>query len=196
VSHSVPVGCLWQGQLVRLRAVQPSDWETFHAWDQDTDAARQSYFIPFPRSPEGTQRWTEETALRPPEGDAFRFAIETLAGDLVGTLNTTACNAHNGTFAYGIAIGAEHRRKGYASEAIALALRYYFAELRYQKAHTVVYSFNEPSLRLHEHLGFVREGCQRRMIYTNGQYYDAILFGITAEEFAERLAARLKDRLP
>jgi RimJ/RimL family protein N-acetyltransferase len=169
VSLSMLTDSLWQGRLVRLGAVQPSDWEDFHAWDQDTDAARQSYFIPFPRSPEGTRRWTEETALRSPQGDAFRFAIETLACSLVGTLNTNACDARNGTFAYGIAIGAEHRRKGYASEAIALPMRYYFAELRYQKAHTLVYSFNEPSLRLHERLGFVREGCQRRMIYTNGQ---------------------------
>jgi len=50
-----------------------------------------------------------------------------------------------------------------------LALRYYFAELRYQKAHTLAQSLNVPAPRLHEQLGFVREGCQRRMIYTNRQ---------------------------
>jgi RimJ/RimL family protein N-acetyltransferase len=40
-------------------------------------------------------------------------------------------------------------------------------------------------IRLHERLGFRREGCLRRMIYTDGQYFDDLIFGLTAEEFAQ-----------
>ena len=42
------------------------------------------------------------------------------------------------------------------------------------------------SIRLHEKLGFQLEGRLRRMIYTNGQFFDELLFGLTAEEFAAR----------
>jgi len=65
-------------------------------------------------------------------------------------------------------------------------LRYYFEELRYQKVTVSVYSFNEESIALHKRLGFKQEGCLRRMIYTRGQYFDRLLFGLTADEFAVR----------
>ena len=173
----------WRGTLVRLRAVEPADWETFQEWNSDSDAARETYYLPFPKSDEAARSWAEKEATKGPENDAFRLVIETLDGEMVGTINTHSCDPRNGTFGYGLAIGESHRRKGYAVEAITLALRYFFGELRYQKATVHVYSSNEPSIQLHEQLGFTLEGRLRRMIYTQGQYLDELLFGITAEEF-------------
>jgi RimJ/RimL family protein N-acetyltransferase len=49
-----------------------------------------------------------------------------------------------------------------------------------------IHEFNTPSIRLHEQLGFVKEGRLRRMIYTGGRFYDALLYGMTREELAER----------
>jgi len=46
-----------------------------------------------------------------------------------------------------------------------------------------VYDFNEPSIQLHEQLGFQREGRLRRHIYTAGRHHDEIVFGMTAAEF-------------
>lgn len=175
---------IWEGTRVRLRAVEPTDWEYFAAWNKDSEAARRSDQIPFPRATEATRRWTEEEALRAPDNDAFRWVIETLDGTFVGSINSHSCEPRNGTFSYGIAIRREHQRKGYAREAITLVLRYFFGELRYQKVVAHVYSFNEPSLHLHERLGFQREGCLRRMIYTNGQFFDDVVWGLTAEEWA------------
>jgi RimJ/RimL family protein N-acetyltransferase len=74
-------------------------------------------------------------------------------------------------------------RKGYASEAILLVLRYYFLELGYQKVTATVYSFNTPSISLHERLGFQPEGRVRRTVYTQGQHFDELIFGMTREEF-------------
>lgn len=64
-----------------------------------------------------------------------------------------------------------------------LFLRYYFMELGYQKVTANVYSFNESSLKLHERLGFIREGQLRNMIYCNGKYHDEIYLGMTKLEF-------------
>ena len=183
-------GYVWEGERVRLRAVEPDDWQTFFDWNRDSDAARSAYRVPFPRSAEGTRRWAAETALRQPEGDVYRWVIENLAGEMVGSINTHSCDPRNGTFGYGITIRQEYQRRGYASEAIALVLRYYFEELRYQKASVRAYSFNEPSIRLHERLGFQLEGRLRREVYTEGRYFDVLAFGITAEEFAARDSGR------
>lgn len=180
---------IWQGQRVRLRAIEPGDWEAFHANDADTEAARSSYHIPPPRSAGASRAWAERESADP-ESDNARFAIETLDGMLVGTLNVFGCAPRNGTFSYGVAIFRPHWRQGYAREAIRLVLRYYFRELRYQKVTASVYDFNEPSLALHRAMGFTQEGRLRCMGFGAGRYYDEIIFGMTREEFD---AASIKD---
>lgn len=89
----------------------------------------------------------------------------------------------SGTFMYGISILPSYRRKGYASEAIRLTLRYYFNERRYQKCTIEVFSYNPASMRLHESLGFTLEGRLRRMVFSGGEFHDALYYGITCEEF-------------
>jgi RimJ/RimL family protein N-acetyltransferase len=174
---------IWQGDKVRLRAIEAGDWEAFHRNDEDSEQARLCYEISFPRSTDGTRRWAEEAARAAPAEDVFRWSIENAAGELAGTLNTHGCDRRCGTFSYGVAIFRAHWRKGYASEAIRIVLRYYFEELGYQKCTVSVYAFNQPSLQLHARLGFQVEGRLRRMIYTGGRYHDEFRLGITAEEF-------------
>lgn len=177
----------WRGDLVRLRAVEPGDWETYHAWNFDDAMMRNLWHIPFPQSREAGRHWAEEASIRRPDGDDARFAIEALAnGAVVGDLTVRDCDRRVGTFTFGVAIDARARRRGYAAEAIRLVLNHYFAELRYQKVSVGVYSFNDASLGLFASLGFAREGRQRRMAYTRGQYFDLVLFGLTAEEFVAR----------
>ena len=176
-------GSSWQGARVRLRAIEPADWTVYHAWDQDADQARNLDAIPFPRSPANTQRWIEAESQRQPDGDNVRFVIENESGEVVGDLTTHGCDQRVGTFAYGIAIRRDQRRKGYAKEAIRLVLRHYFGELRYQKVTVQILDVNQPSIRLHESLGFTREGRLRRTAYTAGRHHDEVIYGLTGEEF-------------
>lgn len=175
---------IWEGERVRLRAVEPEDAEVHWRWDTLTDDLRAADRLYFPRSHAGTRAWAESAGtFDDPNGPAV-MQIESLVGELVGQISTHRCDPRVGTFSYGLAIRPEHRRKGYASEAIHLVLRFYFDELRYQKVTTEVYDWNEPSLRLHERLGFTQEGRLRRMGYSRGRHFDIIVFGMTAEEFA------------
>jgi len=178
---------LWQGNSVRLRAVEVEDWEKFFEWEAGPDVgfARQTYALPFPKSREAAKKWASEQANAKPQNHEFRWVIENLQGEFVGTLNTHGCDARVGTFGYGITLRREHWRKGYASEAIRLVLRYFFRELRYQKVTVDVYAFNTASLELHRKLGFQEEGRLRRMVYTDGNYHDAFILGMTVEEFEE-----------
>lgn len=116
-------------------------------------------------------------------GGIWVAAGENQQGEAVGYIGTQACIPRTGTFSYGIQIASEHQRQGYASAAIRVVLTYFFEELRYQKATIWVHSYNEGSIRLHERLGFTKEGVHRRMAYTGGRHYDVIWFGMTVEEF-------------
>jgi RimJ/RimL family protein N-acetyltransferase len=174
---------IFQGKLVCLRAGEPSEESIWRDWvRQDTDSGRFLYEIPFPL-PRLNAQAAPADEVKPHEGDNFPFTIETLDGEVAGVIHIHHCNMHCGTFMYGVSILPNHRRKGYAAEAVWLALRYYFYERRYQKCTAEVYSFNEASMRLHEQLGFTLEGRLRRMVFTEGKFYDSLFYGMTYEEF-------------
>ena len=175
---------VWEGATIRLRPVVADDWPAFAAWDQEDETSRASYQIDFPRSAEATRTWVEEAATREYRGDRFRWVIARHDGTAAGTINTHTCDARNGTFSFGLAIGQDHRGHGYASQAIRLVLRFYFEELRYQKVTVHVYGWNTASQRLHERLGFQVEGRLRRMTFSHGDHHDTLVYGLTADEFA------------
>jgi RimJ/RimL family protein N-acetyltransferase len=173
----------WQKKKIRLRGIEPSDADHFVRWNLNSERARHLDFVWPPISNSSVHDWVEEQSKQKFEDDAFHWVIENQDGDPVGSISTYKCDPRYGTFSYGIDIAPEHRRKGYASEAIQLVMQYYFGELRYQKVTVPVHGDNESSIRLHEKLGFQREGTHRRMIYTQGRYVDVIWFGMTVEEF-------------
>jgi len=181
----------WQGKKIRLRGIEPSDAESFIRWNLNSERARHLDFVWPPTSKASVQTWVEDWSKRKLENDSFHWVIENFDGEAVGSISTHDCNPRCGTFSYGIDIELEHQRKGYASEAIQLVLRYYFEELRYQKVTVPVHSDNEPSVKLHGKLGFKQEGAHRRMFYTQGRLVDVLWFGMTVEEFHDRAPERL-----
>lgn len=172
----------FEGSSVRLRAVEPEDWEAFNAFDADTEMTRLSSSAHLPASRASLRKWAEEAAKRP-DSDEVTLAIETLDGTVIGSLRVGHVDRRHRVFGYGLAIAADYCRKGYGSEAVRLLLRFYFGELGYQKAEVGVYAFNEASVRFHESLGFQHEGRRRRSHFSGGAFHDVILLGLTAEEF-------------
>ncbi|GGU39044.1 GNAT family N-acetyltransferase [Lentzea flava] len=176
----------WVGKLVRLRAVEPEDWEVFRELDQNTVDERRGSMIRPPRSAARKREWAEQTALKQ-DDDTFVLAIETLAaGVLVGTVSTALVDRRAGRFMYGIALGSEHHRRGYATDAVPLLLNFMFGERRFHKCEAGVWAFNEPSLALQRKLGFTEEGRLRDHEFFAGRHHDVVLFGMTAPEFAAR----------
>ena len=177
------MGDMWTGERIRLRGVEPEDWEGFRDLARDTHDARNADLVEPPRSAESFRAWTAERAGRPPGGDAFRLVIEELAGGtFAGAVTVGETDSRAGRFRTGIEISRAHRRMGYAAEATALVLTYMFAEQRCNKCEVEVYAFNEASLALYRKLGFVEEGRLRMHEYFAGAHHDVVLFGMTADE--------------
>ncbi|HTY08523.1 MAG TPA: GNAT family protein [Candidatus Edwardsbacteria bacterium] len=176
---------IWVSDKVHLRAVEPKDLGTFYrnGREDDTECDRLCDTIHFPRPFEAMKAKVEALAKEEPKDDSFLWMIENRQGQVVGGINTFDCSHRHGTFKYGVAIMRKNWRKGYALEAIIIVLRYFFHEMRYQKATVHIYDFNAPSIKLHESLGFKHEGRLRRMCFTNGEHHDEVLMGMTKEEF-------------
>lgn len=175
----------WQTGKIRLRAVEPGDAELFYRLNQEAAWGRNLDFLWPPTSRTAVAAWAEEQSKKRLEDDSYYWVIETLEGKAIGFIETHHCDRRAGTFSHALGIAPEHRRQGYARDALYLVLKYYFEELRYQKVTTPVHDFNAPSIRFHETLGFTLEGRHRRMGYTEGRYFDVLWFGMTIEEYRE-----------
>ena len=177
---------VWQGKKVRLRGIELSDLDFFFNWNMETETQRNLDWIWFPQSSSSVEEWIKTISLKKGENDEYFFVIEDLEGNAVGTISTNSINKINGSFKYGIAIVDSERSKGYASEAILILLNYFFKELRYHKVNVEVYEFNDSSNNLHKKLGYKKEGQLREVKFTDGKYWDVIIYGMTRNEFFEK----------
>lgn len=177
----------WETEHIRLRQIEPDDWEIFYEWDFDSQVMRDLDEIHFPKSKERYQQWAQEKSKQEAQNDKFFLVIEACETNIIaGSINTQDTDKRVGTFGYGVAIRPDYQRKGYATEAILLLLNYFFEELRYQKCTVNVHEWNSASIKLHERIGFVKEGQHRRMLYTQGRYWDVLYYGMTIEEWREK----------
>ncbi|MBA4741525.1 MAG: UDP-4-amino-4,6-dideoxy-N-acetyl-beta-L-altrosamine N-acetyltransferase [Azoarcus sp.] len=80
--------------------------------------------------------------------------------------------------------------KGTGTMLGASALDYAFESLEVHKVCGQALDFNEASIRLHQHLGFVQEGVMREQHLVQGAYCDLILFGLLGTEWPPSVLQR------
>lgn len=179
----------WTGGRIRLRGIEPDDWTAFMGFTADEEGLGD--VIQPPRSAESFRAWVREQSVAGTDGDCFGLTVEAVdTGEAVGVIGSRMADPRSGWFEYGITLGAEHRRKGYATEAVVTLLRYMFAERRYHRCQVRIFAHNEGSLALHRRLGFVEEGRLRDHVFFAGEYHDLVMMGMLADEFAGRHAPR------
>ncbi len=174
----------WQGKLVRLSGMCEEDAELAFLERLDSPARQLLQGgIELPTTVESQRESIAKyTDCRDADGLVL-FTIRNLSDQRVGVLSLHSRDQKNGVFSFGVSISLPHRKQGYAEDAVRLLMKYCFWEQRYQKCNSACLHTNTASIRLHEKLGFLHEGCRRRVCFMNGQYYDEVLFGITREEF-------------
>ncbi|WP_430624084.1 GNAT family N-acetyltransferase [Polycladospora coralii] len=84
---------------------------------------------------------------------------------------------------------AEHKGKGFGSEAMKLMLNYGFGILNLHRIELNVFAYNEHARRTYEKLGFEVEGIAREALYYDHAYHDSINMSILKREFQERYLA-------
>lgn len=179
----------WQGERVRLRPMRRGDEDLWLSEEQsDSEATRLlGYGIELPKSEVAAAAFIEEHAEFNNKARRIMFSIESLNGELIGGINIHSMNSQNGTFETGTRVYQAFRGVGYGFDAKIVVLRYAFHELRYQKYNIRCLDTNAPMVAHAKRLGCREEGRIRRQIYTDGQYHDELIFGLTREEFDDLL---------
>ncbi len=172
----------FEGSLVRLRAIEESDLERIHDLFNDPDVLYFLQSVVFPEPTAGTRRWWAESRKR--RGDVS-FAIETLAGELVGAVGLHGAEGPQRSATLGVWIGKPFWDRGYGTDAVRTACRFGLREMNLRRVGLHVHETNPRGIRSYQKVGFREEGRLRQSHFTDGRPVDTIVMGLLASELIE-----------
>lgn len=172
---------------VELRLPTPEEAEAF----LDLVLRNRDHFRPYePRRPGayftlGGQRDQISAAQRQAEtGERYEFGIwQRNNGALVGRISLGGISRgalQNAYLGYGIDI--DHGGRGYATQAVRLAVRVAFDDLKLHRVQAAVVPENSASARVLAKVGFREEGLARRYLFLDGQWKDHRMFALTVDD--------------
>ncbi|MEU0391792.1 GNAT family protein [Streptomyces sp. NPDC006208] len=169
------------GDLVKLRAMGPSDAEALWRWNHDPDVMRWMDDT-YPQSLAQVEKWMTERA-RNTYADVL-FGIEVLGdGKLIGLVALHGAEPEKGCAELDIYLGEKDSwGGGYATDAMRTACRYGFDDMRLHKITLTVVTENHAAHRVYEKVGFVDEGRLRQVFRREGQWYDMFTMGLLEGE--------------
>jgi RimJ/RimL family protein N-acetyltransferase len=148
------------------------------------------------------KEWLERTIGR---DDVEMFAV-ILVGAIVGAVGLTsiAPAQRRSDWVFYLSCSVRGEAFGATNDGLfALALlsalefkflNWAFGDKGLHKLNGEVLRFNEAVIALHKKFGFSEEGVRRDHIFRNGEWIDAVLLGMTEEEWSDR-SAILRERL-
>lgn len=182
------------GERVYLRPVEKEDAELMAI-----GAAEENEFMMqrwrIPASPIAWEQWVVDMhKSQPPE--EFEVAVCLREDDkLIGTVGLFGIDYVNRTAETGSwMIFAEHRSKGYGTEAKHLLLEYAFDRLQLHVLYSWVWEPNKRSAAALMKQGYSPAGRLKRQELMAGVYYDGMLFDIKREEWLAAREAWMQNR--
>jgi diamine N-acetyltransferase len=172
---------LLTGELIRLRALEPTDLNRLYRWENDSSIWSVSgTMAPF-------SRYVLEEFVNQAHQDIYTNKQLRLIIDLkyisdseepdepkaVGCVDLFEFDPRNRKAGLGILIADRaDRGKGYATEALHLVVEYSFQVLDLHQLYCNVRVDNESSIALFKKSGFEVTGLKQDWVYENGRYID------------------------
>jgi len=162
-----------EGESVLLRAMEPEDVDVLYKWENDTGVWKVSNTIA-PFSKYILREFIDNQRYDMFETKQIRLIIESKAERRpVGTIDLFDLDPYNRRAGVGVLIyESRDKRQGYASEALALLIRYCFQTLMLNQLHCNVPAMNVPSLGLFQSKGFSIVGLKKEWVKTTSGWQD------------------------
>ncbi|AMQ18037.1 GNAT family N-acetyltransferase [Thermococcus peptonophilus] len=171
-----------KGKLVSLAVPTKDDVRRAWLWYNDRDVRR------FLSDPDGLfffedeLEWYEAVRRGKRENRVFTV-LETSSKSPVGFVGLHKINHKDGHAELGYFIAKEYWNRGYATEAVELALKYAFEWLNLRKVYARVYEPNIASIRVLEKNGFELVGRMKKHSHIPGYgFVDELIFEKFREE--------------
>lgn len=164
-------------ERVYLRALEPEDYKTSIKWRKDDVIWEMlggtKYFV----SSAYEKKWVEDTIYNSKD---VKLAICLCENDrYIGNVYMTdidqlrrSCHSH-------ILIGEKDCwGKGYAREALLMAVRYMIKERNIHRIQAAVLESNKQSLNMHKKCGYKVDGLLRDSVYKNGKFQNQYVLSL------------------
>ena len=167
---------------VYLRALEPEDYKTSVKWRNDDGVTSRLGGAKFFVSNEVEKQWVQNTIN---QNKDIKLAICTIEGNLyIGNVYLTNIDYVNQKAHSHILIGNhDYWNGGYGTEAMRLLLDYAFNQRNLRRIEATVLDDNIASQKLHEKLGYKKEGLLRQSVYKDGMFKNQIKYGLLKSEY-------------
>lgn len=180
---------------VTLRPLEPDDMDNIYTWFTDIETGFWGGWTPAieqPFSRHAFRAFFEQNLVQAKDTQVM-FGIE-FEKQLVGFIQLAMIDLRMRRASLGIGIGAKHLRgQGIGGTALRLILDYAFTMKGLERVYAEVFSFNQRSQKLMEHVGFQREGLLRQHHFHNGVRQDTFIFGMLKSEFYQKYETIFKQ---
>jgi RimJ/RimL family protein N-acetyltransferase len=171
------------GERVRLRPISAGDVPALFAVFGDAAVTRY-WSTPALRNEAEASELLVQIDAKIRARFSFQWGIASRDDDaLLGTCSIYRPDFEHLRSEIGFALGRVHWGRGYASEAIRLAIACAFDVLGLERLEADVDPRNDASLRALERLGFRREGYLRDRYRLNGEVQDSVILGLLRREW-------------
>ncbi|MET8613615.1 GNAT family N-acetyltransferase [Streptomyces misionensis] len=180
---------MFEGKLVRLRALRSEDAAHHVRWRNDPEVVRWAAAGDPCFGPVTAEAIALgfETMLRLNPRESAVFTVEELAGGrVIGMADYRDLDPHAGVATLGVTIGErEFWGRGHGSDTLRLLVTHLFGAYGLRRLELDTWSGNERAVRAFCRLGFHEEGRRRSAVLVEGERYDRVLFGMLREEWTD-----------
>jgi RimJ/RimL family protein N-acetyltransferase len=176
---------MYYGDLVCLRAVEPSDLDSIMKHFNKMEL-RQLLGVPIPRSRHYLELWLGKRASSDPWVDGLmELAIaDKLTGEFLGLVHLEDIKKPHSRAEFGISIhNPENLSKGYGTDAIRVILWVAFNILGLHSIYLDTMAINERAIHAYAKVGFKRVGILRESEFLDGKFIDLLYMDILKDEF-------------
>jgi len=179
-----PVHPVFLTARLRLDRLVPADAALLHAYRGDDAVARYQGWKPadIGDAEAFIARQAVQSFAAPDSW--FQLAIrEKDSAELVGDLGIHFPSAPGEAIEFGVSLRPERQGRGYAREAMAMALGLAFGDWGYRRAVASVDPRNIASIALLRSLGFRQEAHHVESYFFRGEWVDDVVFALLAREW-------------
>ena len=170
-------------ESIFIRKLRLSDSKSIHEHVNDKQIAKWTLRIPFPYKEKYARNFIKECNQSSKARTGFTFGIilkET--NSLIGVVGFHAVCLEDKNAEVGYWVSRQYWKKGVATEAVKLALKFGFKKLRLKRIYAKVFKGNSASVKVLQKNGFKTEGLLRKSRYKNKKWLDEIVLSKLNED--------------
>ncbi len=165
-----------QGKHISLRALEPEDIDYLYKIENEIGLwILSNTQVPFSRNL--LKKYIENAHLDIYEIKQLRLVIEMINyPEAIGLIDLFDYDPYNQRIGVGIVVDTKFQRRGIASDALNVLLKYCFSTLMVNQVYCNILSSNVASIKLFEGLGFSLVGIKKKWTRVVGGFQDELMF--------------------